>query len=227
MSLKASCIFHVKKNWPVNLKIFSNTFSWLILPIKMEKLQIFEEIDGLTLSSFLTSCFYSLKRLFLFVPFPYLRARTIETSSLPTNSSWPLFKQIEIFFLIYWLYISTISTFLHIRASLMLETASCTRINDIISKTLIKKNSKILYIWTWCSLRWYNYFFAALQIIFSLACVSIETHKLSPSPVLGASGPLTKKNSQNFAFTVCVTPNLANKFCPIMWLVPVPGRLLA
>ena len=210
MSLKASCIFHVKKNWPVNLKIFSNTFSWPILPIKMEKLQIFEEIDGLTLSSFLTSCFYSLKRLFLFVPFPYLRARTIETSSLPTNSSWPLFKQIEIFFLIYWLYISTISTFLHIRASLMLETASCTRINDIIRKKLI------LHIWTWCSLRWYNYFFAALQIIFSLACVSIETHKLSPSTVLGASGPLTKKNSQNFVFTVCVTPNLANKFCPIM-----------
>ena len=82
-----------KKNWPVNLKIFSNTFSWPIFPIKMEKLQIFEEIDGLTLSSFLTSCFYSLKRLFLFVPFPYLRTQTIETSSLPTNSSWPLFKQ--------------------------------------------------------------------------------------------------------------------------------------
>ena len=158
MSLKASCIFHLKKNRAVNLKIFSNTFSWPILPIKMEKLQIFEEIDGLTLSSFLTSCFYSLKRLFLFVPFPYLRARTIETSSLPTNSSWPLFKQIEIFFLIYWLYISTISTFLHIRASLMLETASCTRINDIIRKKLI------LHIWTWCSLRWYNYFFAALCI---------------------------------------------------------------
>ena len=76
----------------------------------------------------------------------------------------------------------------------MLETASCTRINDIIRKKLIKRNSKILHIWTWCSLRWYNYFFAALQIIFILACVSIETHKLSPSPVLGASGPLTKKN---------------------------------
>ena len=27
----------------------------------------------------------------------YLRARTIETSSLPTDSSWPLFKQIEVF----------------------------------------------------------------------------------------------------------------------------------
>ena len=35
----------------------------------MENLQIFEEIDGLTLSSFLTSCFYSLKRLFLFVEY--------------------------------------------------------------------------------------------------------------------------------------------------------------
>ena len=37
------------------------------------------------------------------------------------------------------------------------------------------------FIWTWCSLRWCNYFFAALQIIFSLACVSSETRKLSPT----------------------------------------------
>ena len=49
----------------------------------------------------------------------YLRAQTIETSSLPTNSSRSLFKQIEIFFLTYWLYISTVSTFLNIRASLL------------------------------------------------------------------------------------------------------------
>ena len=75
----------------------------------------------------------------------------------------------------------------------LLETASCTRTNDTIRKKLIKKNSKILHIWTRCSLQWCNYFFAALQIIFILACVSIETHKLSPGPVLGASGPLTKK----------------------------------
>ena len=82
----------------------------------------------------------------------------------------------------------------------MLESASCTRINDIIRKKLIRKNSKILHIWTWCSLRWHNYFFAALQIIFSLACVSIETHKLSPSTVLGASGPLTKKKFAKLCF---------------------------
>ena len=50
-----------------------------------------------------------------------LPARTIETSSLPTDSSRPLFKQIEIFFLPYWLYITTVSTFLNIRASLILE----------------------------------------------------------------------------------------------------------
>ena len=48
----------------------------------------------------------------------YLRAKTIETSSLPTDSSQPLFKQIEIFsILTVWLYISTVSTFLNIRAS--------------------------------------------------------------------------------------------------------------
>ena len=48
----------------------------------------------------------------------YLRAQTTETSSLPTDSSRPLFKQIEIFsILTVWLYISTVSTFLNIRAS--------------------------------------------------------------------------------------------------------------
>ena len=67
------------------------------------------------------------------------------------------------------------------------------------------------------------------QIIFSLACVSIETHKLSGGPVnIGASGPFNyEKNAQNFALLQIQTPNLAHKFCPIMWLVPVPGRLLA
>ena len=48
----------------------------------------------------------------------YLRAETIETSSLPTDSSRPLFKEIEIFsILTVWLYISSVSTFLNIRAS--------------------------------------------------------------------------------------------------------------
>ena len=67
------------------------------------------------------------------------------------------------------------------------------------------------------------------QIIFSLACVSIETHKLSGGPVnIGASGPFNyEKNAQNFALLQIQTPNLAHKFCPIMWLVPVPGLLLA
>ena len=63
------------------------------------------------------------------------------------------------------------------------------------------------------------------QIIFSLACVSIETRKLSPGPLnIGASGPF---NSQKKFAKLCVTPNLAHKFCPIMWLVSVPYRLLA
>ena len=38
-----------------------------------------------------------------------MRLQTIETSSLPIDSSRPLFKH---FFLAYWLYISTVSTFL-------------------------------------------------------------------------------------------------------------------
>ena len=42
----------------------------------------------------------------------YLRTRTIETSSLPSDSMRPLFKQIEIF-LSYLLYISTVNTFLN------------------------------------------------------------------------------------------------------------------
>ena len=67
------------------------------------------------------------------------------------------------------------------------------------------------------------------QIIFSLACVSIETHKLSGGPVnIGASGPFNyEKNAPNFALLQIQTPNLAHKFGPIMWLVPVPDRLLA
>ena len=54
--------------------------------------------------------------LYVILTVSYFRAQTIETSSLPTDSSRPLFKQIEIF-LAYWLYISTVSTFLKIRAS--------------------------------------------------------------------------------------------------------------
>ena len=38
--------------------------------------------------------------LYVILTISYLRAQTIETSSLPTNSSRPLFKQIEIFFYI-------------------------------------------------------------------------------------------------------------------------------
>ena len=56
--------------------------------------------------------------LYVILTISYLRAQTIETSSLPTDSSRPLFKQIEIFStLTVWLYISTESTFLNIRAS--------------------------------------------------------------------------------------------------------------
>ena len=119
MSLKASCIFH--------LKIFSNTFSWPILPIKMEKLQIFEEIDGLTLSSFLTSFFYSLKRLFLFVPFPSLAGANNRNVIITHQFLVAPVQANRDFFLTYWLYISTISTFLYIRASLRASIKPGTR----------------------------------------------------------------------------------------------------
>ena len=57
-------------------------------------------------------CFY------VILTISYLRAQTVQTSSLSTDSSWPLFKQIKIFsILTVWLYISTVSTFLNIRAS--------------------------------------------------------------------------------------------------------------
>ena len=46
----------------------------------------------------------------------YLWAWTIETSSLPNDSMRPLIKRSR-FFLAYWLYISTLRTFLYIRAS--------------------------------------------------------------------------------------------------------------
>ena len=56
--------------------------------------------------------------LYVTLTISYLRAQTKETSSLPTDSSRPLFKQIEILsILTVWLYISTVSSFLNIRAS--------------------------------------------------------------------------------------------------------------
>ena len=56
--------------------------------------------------------------LYVILTISYLRAQTIETSSLPTDSSRPLFKQIEIFsILTVRLYISTVSTLLNKHAS--------------------------------------------------------------------------------------------------------------
>ena len=56
--------------------------------------------------------------LYVILTISYLRAQKIETSSLPTDSLRPLFKQIEIFsILTVWLCISTVSTFLNIRTS--------------------------------------------------------------------------------------------------------------
>ena len=55
--------------------------------------------------------------LYVILTISYLRAQTMETSSLPTDSSRPLFKQIDIFSGILTVYISTVSSFLNIRAS--------------------------------------------------------------------------------------------------------------
>ena len=54
--------------------------------------------------------------LYVILTISYLRAQTIETSSLPTDSSRPCSSKSR-FFLAYRLYISTVSTFLNIRAS--------------------------------------------------------------------------------------------------------------
>ena len=54
--------------------------------------------------------------IYVILTISYLRAQTIETSSLPTDSSRPQFQQTR-FFLVYWLYIWTVSTVLNIRAS--------------------------------------------------------------------------------------------------------------
>ena len=40
---------------------------------------------------------FGIFRLYVILTISYLRAKTIETSSLPTDSSRPLFEQIEIF----------------------------------------------------------------------------------------------------------------------------------
>ena len=54
--------------------------------------------------------------LYVILTISYLRAQTIETSSLPTDSSRPSSSKSR-FFLVYWLYIWTVSTVLNIRAS--------------------------------------------------------------------------------------------------------------
>ena len=59
---------------------------------------------------------FGISSIYVILTISYLRAQTIETSSLPTDSSRPLFKQIEIFS-IYRLHICTVSTVLNIRAS--------------------------------------------------------------------------------------------------------------
>ena len=72
----------------------------------------------------------------------YLRAWTIETSSLPTDSSRPLLKQIEIFFLVYWLYISTVRTFLYIRSSYWDTSSGFRLLGQIPAPEIITIHSK-------------------------------------------------------------------------------------
>ena len=68
---------------------------------------------------------------YVIITISYLRAQTIE-ASLPTDSSRPLFKQIEIFsILTIWLYISTVSTFLNIRASYLSASSGFRLLGEI------------------------------------------------------------------------------------------------
>ena len=64
----------------------------------------------------IVSCSFGIFVFYVILTISYLRAQTIETSSLPTDSSRPLFKQ-KIFSDIPTVYILTVSTFLNIRAS--------------------------------------------------------------------------------------------------------------
>ena len=69
--------------------------------------------------------------LYVTLTISYFRAQTIETSSLHTESSQPLFKQIEIFsILTVRLYISTVSTFKS-RLSLIV------RVNVVLNRTVV------------------------------------------------------------------------------------------
>ena len=71
----------------------------------------------------------------------YLRVQTIETSSLPTNFSRPLFKQIEIFsILTVWLYISTVSTFLNIRARYLSASSGFRLLGEIPADAITNNN---------------------------------------------------------------------------------------
>ena len=76
--------------------------------------------------------------LYIILTISYLRAQTIETSSLPTDSSRPLFKQIENFsILTVWLYISTVSTFLNIRSSYLSASSGFRLLGEIPAGAII------------------------------------------------------------------------------------------
>ena len=69
----------------------------------------------------------------------------------------------------------------------------------------------------------YQLFQLILHEIDRFGCFMLKSGFFSKSLVLFNN----EKNAQNFALLQIQTPNLAHKFCPIMWLVPVPDRLLA
>ena len=82
--------------------------------------------------------------LYVILTISYLRAQTIKTSSLPTDSSRRLFKQIEIFsILTVWLYISTVSAFLNIRASYKSASSGFRLLGEIPSGAIIIITSNI------------------------------------------------------------------------------------
>ena len=74
-------------------------------------------------------------------------------------------------------------------------------------------------------------FFSLLKTIYPrVSTKSFPSDVKSPLPVdVRRSKTLTFVPwcFRTFKENLCVTPNLAHKFCPIMWLVPVPGLLLA
>ena len=152
--------------------------------------------------------------LYVILTISYLRAQTIETSSLPTDSSRPLFKQTEIFsILTVWLYISTVSTVLNIRAS-YLSASSGFRLQGEIPAGQICDSSK-----PWLSISdlfdfWWEVLYHFLTIIPRLIpTIQTRCHCLRLKDVLMIQASSYSTGKRTFQFQWMLLNN-------ILWMAP-------